>query len=232
MRHSASMLRESIDHHCIPLSKGSVMRSFDLFCFSSSLGLISCWINKRPHCWWLETSWRILCFDSWGDSSMIFTRDFVTRENRQLVTKIGIHGSPYIIIYISHESSSTNDIMAKKTQPTTNPGVGWQVGGSRTLTYATGTKCATWFGIDVRVPRTERTESPTTLNYAKLCLELNHTDAAIGEMWCDLAIRHIVFEWFMLNRGFPRFRRENVCDRHVDGVDSALKGGYLERQGT
>ena len=123
MRHSASMLRESIDHHCIPLSKGSVMRSFDLFCFSSSLGLISCWINKRPYCWWLETSWRILCFDSWGDSSMIFTRDFVTRENRQLVTKIGIHGSPYIIIYISHESSSTNDIMAKKRSPP--PTLGW-----------------------------------------------------------------------------------------------------------
>ena len=32
----------------------------------------------------------------------------------------------------------------------------------------------------------------------------------------------------MLNRGFPRFRRESVCDRHVDGVDSALKGGYLD----
>ena len=36
----------------------------------------------------------------------------------------------------------------------------------------------------------------------------------------------------MLNRGFPRFRRESVCDGHVDGVDSALKGGYLEKHGT
>ena len=36
----------------------------------------------------------------------------------------------------------------------------------------------------------------------------------------------------MLNRGFPRFRRESVCDRHVGGVDSALKGGYLEKHGT
>ena len=36
----------------------------------------------------------------------------------------------------------------------------------------------------------------------------------------------------MLNRGFPRFMRESVCDRHVDGVDSALKGGYLAKHGT
>ena len=82
------------------------------------------------------------------------------------------------------------------------------------------------------VPRTRRTESPTSLNYAKLCVELNYTGAAIGEMWGDLVIRHIVLELFMLNRGFPRFRRESVCDRYVDGVDSALKGGYLEKHGT
>ena len=44
------------------------------------------------------------------------------------------------------------------------------------------------------VPRTGRTQSPTSLNYAKLREELNHTGAAIGEMWRDLAIRHIVFE--------------------------------------
>ena len=50
------------------------------------------------------------------------------------------------------------------------------------------------------IPRTERTESPTSLNYAKLWVELNHTGAAIGEMWRDLAIRHIVFELLMLNR--------------------------------
>ena len=41
------------------------------------------------------------------------------------------------------------------------------------------------------VPRTKRTESPTSLNYAKLCVELNYTGAAIGEMWGDLVIRHI-----------------------------------------
>ena len=81
------------------------------------------------------------------------------------------------------------------------------------------------------VPRTGRTESPTSLNYSRLCVELNHSGAAIGEMWGDLVRRHIVFELFMLNRGFPRFRRESVCDRHLDGVDSALKGGYPERQG-
>ena len=39
-----------------------------------------------------------------------------------------------------------------------------------------------------------RTESPTSLNYAKLCVELNHTGAAIGEMWGDRARRQIVFE--------------------------------------
>ena len=44
------------------------------------------------------------------------------------------------------------------------------------------------------VPRTRRTESPTSLNYAKLCVELNYTGAAIGEMWGDLVIRHIVLE--------------------------------------
>ena len=33
------------------------------------------------------------------------------------------------------------------------------------------------------VPRTGRTESPTSLNYAKLCVELNYTGAVIGEMW-------------------------------------------------
>ena len=44
------------------------------------------------------------------------------------------------------------------------------------------------------VPRTRRTESPTSLNYAKLCVELNYTGAAIDEMWGDLVIRHIVLE--------------------------------------
>ena len=44
------------------------------------------------------------------------------------------------------------------------------------------------------VPRTGRTESFTSLNYAKLCVELNQTGAVIGEMWGDLATRHIVFE--------------------------------------
>ena len=44
------------------------------------------------------------------------------------------------------------------------------------------------------VPRTRRTESPTSLNYAKLCVELNYTGAAIGEMWGDLVIRHIILE--------------------------------------
>ena len=33
------------------------------------------------------------------------------------------------------------------------------------------------------VPRIGRTESPSSLNYAKLCVELNYTGAAIGEMW-------------------------------------------------
>ena len=76
------------------------------------------------------------------------------------------------------------------------------------------------------VPCTRRTESPTSLNYAKLCVELNYTGAAIGEMWDDLVIRHIVLEYFMLNRGFPRFRWENVCDRHVscDRHDSCMYG--------
>ena len=44
------------------------------------------------------------------------------------------------------------------------------------------------------VPGTGRTESPTSLNYAKLCVELKHTCAVICEMWGDLVIRHIVFE--------------------------------------
>ena len=44
------------------------------------------------------------------------------------------------------------------------------------------------------VPRIRRTESPTSLNYAKLCAELNYTGAAIGEMWGDRVIRHIVLE--------------------------------------
>ena len=30
--------------------------------------------------------------------------------------------------------------------------------------------------------------------------------------------------------GFPGIRWESVCDRHVDGLDSALKG-YIDRQG-
>ena len=84
------------------------------------------------------------------------------------------------------------------------------------------------------VPRTGRMGfpiiSPMSLNYAKLCVELNHTGTAIGEMWGDLATRHIAFEQFMLNQDFPRFRRESICDRHIDGIDSALKGRYLERQ--
>ena len=36
----------------------------------------------------------------------------------------------------------------------------------------------------------------------------------------------------MLNRCFSRFKQESVCDRHVDGVDNALKGGYFEKHGT
>ena len=42
-------------------------------------------------------------------------------------------------------------------------------------------------------PRTGRTESPTSINKAKLCVELNHTGAVIVEMLGDLAMRHIVF---------------------------------------
>ena len=44
------------------------------------------------------------------------------------------------------------------------------------------------------VASTGRTESSMSLNYAKLCVELNYTGAAIGEMWGDLAICHAVFE--------------------------------------
>ena len=44
------------------------------------------------------------------------------------------------------------------------------------------------------VSRIGRTESPTSLNYAKLCVELNYTGAAIGEMWGDIVTRHTVFE--------------------------------------
>ena len=44
------------------------------------------------------------------------------------------------------------------------------------------------------VPRIWLTESPTSLNYAKLCVELNQTGAAIGEMWGELATGHTVFE--------------------------------------
>ena len=107
--------------------------------------------------------------------------------------------------------------------------VGYQVGGSRISMHGTQTRCATWFSIVVRRSTYRANGIPTSLNYVKLCVELNHTGAAIGEKWGDLAIRHIVF---ILNRGFPRFRRESVCDRHVDDVDSTLKGGYLERQWT
>ena len=38
-----------------------------------------------------------------------------------------------------------------------------------------------------------------SLDYANLFVRLDHTGTPIGEMWCDLAIRHIAFE-FMLNR--------------------------------
>ena len=41
-------------------------------------------------------------------------------------------------------------------------------------------------------PCTRRTESPMSLNYAKLYVELNYTGAAIGEMWGDLVIRHCI----------------------------------------
>ena len=44
------------------------------------------------------------------------------------------------------------------------------------------------------VSRTRRTESPMSLNYAKSCIELNYTGAAIGEMWGDLVVRQIVLE--------------------------------------
>ena len=37
------------------------------------------------------------------------------------------------------------------------------------------------------VSRTGRTESPTALNYAKLCVELNYTGVVIGEM-CDFSV--------------------------------------------
>ena len=53
----------------------------------------------------------------------------------------------------------------------------YQVRGSHRSTYGSPTRCVTWSSIVVR--------------------------RSIGEMWSDLAIPHIVFELFMLNRDFP-----------------------------
>ena len=44
------------------------------------------------------------------------------------------------------------------------------------------------------VPRTRRMESSTSLNHAKVCVELHDTGAAIGEMWGDLVVSHFVLE--------------------------------------
>ena len=44
---------------------------------------------------------------SWGDSAMIFTRDFVTRENHcriaSFVAKIVIHGDECFILFLTRE---------------------------------------------------------------------------------------------------------------------------------
>ena len=66
-----------------------------------------------------------------------------------------------------------------------------QVGGSRRSTYATKTRCATWFSIAIRCSTYKANGIP---HVTKLCVELNYTGAAIGEMWGDLVIRHIVLE--------------------------------------
>ena len=49
--------------------------------------------------------WILIFCLEWGDSVMIFTSDEVTREYNcriaRLVTKIDIHGNPYIILYLT-----------------------------------------------------------------------------------------------------------------------------------
>ena len=114
-------------------------------------------------------------------------------------------------------------LICRRTWQNVYPRANKQVGGSRRSTYATKTRCATWFRIAVRRSMYKANGIP---HVTKLCVELNYTGAAIGEMWGDLVIRHFVLEYFMLNRGFPRFRWESVCDRHVscDRHDSCIYG--------
>ena len=102
----------------------------------------------------------------------------------------------------------------------------YQVGCNRRSTNGTQTRCATWFSIVVRRPTCRANGIP---HVSKLCVELNYTGAEIGEMWDDLAICHIVFEWSMLNRVSRDSDGESVCDRHVHGVDSILKGRELSK---
>ena len=70
-----------------------------------------------------------------------------------------------------------------------------QVGGNSRSTYGTQTRCATWVSIVVR-HFTYRANG--ILYVTKLCIELNYTCAAIGEMWGVLVIRHIVFHYNMI----------------------------------
>ena len=53
--------------------------------------------------WWNNISFTLSC-EGQGDSAMIFTCDFVTRENHcwiaSLVRNIGIHGNLYIILHL------------------------------------------------------------------------------------------------------------------------------------
>ena len=60
----------------------------------------------------------------------------------------------------------------------------------RSSTYATKTRCATWFSS--RTPFHVQGERNTSLNYAKLCVELNYTGAVIGE-WGDLV--NVILYW-------------------------------------
>ena len=66
-----------------------------------------------------------------------------------------------------------------------------QVEGSRRSTDTTKTRCATWFSIAVRRSTYKANGIP---HVTKLCIELNYTGAAIGEMWGDFVIRQIVLE--------------------------------------
>ena len=90
-------------------------------CFSRLVFLIRAYKTYKKWNYVCVTMNADIFCHSWGYLAKIFTRDFATHENHcHLWQKIGIHGSPYIILHIMQGCClGSNEIVSEATMVNT-----------------------------------------------------------------------------------------------------------------